>query len=241
MDKLPNAPLLEVIFELRWNMSNDNHWSQFPFLPGDLYALLKKQYPERHILAPTDIPPNLLEGSAIYRYSTKNGYPMVQLGPGVLSLNTTDDYYDWKSYSKNIDELLRKFNDVYIFSENEQGRATLSYYDFLEFDWDEEDILSYLRNKLKIAMTPQFYEFGNAPLALGVALSYKTDKGVFNLKIGRGTADNDRSGLILEFQIVSPSIRPIPEEVNKWLEEGHDLCSEMFKKITEGELYDSFK
>lgn len=56
---------------------------------------------------------------AIYRYSSENGFPMVQLGPGVLTLNTTDDYYVWEDYSKEVKSLTNRFFSVYDFSSSD--------------------------------------------------------------------------------------------------------------------------
>jgi len=36
-------------------------------------------------------------------------------------------------------------------------------------------------------------------------------------------------------------IKPELEEITLWFEKSHEICSEVFKNITKGELYKSFK
>lgn len=50
-------------------MAEDVHWDQIPFLPGDLYAALKEEYPIRKSLFPVEIPHKALVNQPIYRYT----------------------------------------------------------------------------------------------------------------------------------------------------------------------------
>lgn len=240
MRKLPNAPLLEVIFELRWNMAGEAHWDQFPFLQGDLYATLKEEYPIRESLFPIEIPQKALANQAIYRYSNENGFPMVQMGPGVLTLNTTDDYYVWEDYAREVKSLIKRFFSVYDFSFSDYITPSLSYYDFLAFNWEDEHILEFVNENLNIEVNQNFFDSGKTPFSFNWGISYKTDLGVFSLKIDKGNVDDEKQGMILQFQLRSGEIKPDFDSLNNWLDKGHALCSKMFKELTKGKLYDSF-
>ena len=44
MSKLLKAPLLEVIFEINWDITNKNDIIEFQYLHGDMYSNLKNSY-----------------------------------------------------------------------------------------------------------------------------------------------------------------------------------------------------
>jgi len=73
MSKLPNAPLLEVIFELRWKITNKNDLAKYQYLHGDLYSILKNSYHFRESLAPVEIPVEVLINKPIHRFRKEKG------------------------------------------------------------------------------------------------------------------------------------------------------------------------
>jgi len=88
MSKLPKAPLLEVIFELRWQIKQKSDLTKYQYLIGDLYSAIKKTYPVRESLAPPEVPTDILINNPVHRFrKDKNQYPLVQIGPGLLTLN----------------------------------------------------------------------------------------------------------------------------------------------------------
>ena len=241
MSKLKSAPLLEVIFELRWNMSGSAHWEKYPYLHGDLYSQLKEKYPRRELLVPGEILHEALINKAVYRFRSKENYPLFQVGPGLLTLNTTDDFYEWDNYYSDIRELSSEFFKLYDFESNEKVTPSLSYYDFLDFDWDKQDVLEYLSKNLNIKITQDFYNFNMAPNALNLGIGYKTHLGNFNLRIDGGMNNNNKEkGLILQFQLNGLPKDPDIDSLTSWLNDGHKLCSKLFKELTKGKLYDSF-
>lgn len=240
MSRLKNAPLLEVIFELRWKMADKSHWEKYPYLHGDLYAQLKSKYPDRELLIPGEVPQEILENRAVYRFKHKNGYPLFQVGPGILTLNTTDDFYEWEGYSEQIKELGREFFKLYEFTPREKVSPTLSYYDFLPFDWEEEDVLAYISENLNIKIEQKFYNFKETPRDFNWGIGYKTAWGNFNLRIDAGYNKEKEKGLILQFRLNGFEKKPHINVLADWLTNGHTLCSNLFKELTAGKLYHSF-
>lgn len=89
MSKLPKAPLVEVVFELRWEIAEKADLMQVEYLYGDIYAELKDKYPHRERILPIEIPVDLTVNKPVFRYrANKNSYPLIQLGPGLITLNT---------------------------------------------------------------------------------------------------------------------------------------------------------
>ncbi len=56
MSKLHSAPLLEVIFEIKWAVISKSDIVDFQYLHGDLYSKLKSKYSHRESLIPPEIP-----------------------------------------------------------------------------------------------------------------------------------------------------------------------------------------
>lgn len=55
MSKLPKAPLLEVIFEIRWTVTQ-KEVEEVKYLHGDLFPVLKNEYPHRESVIQTYLP-----------------------------------------------------------------------------------------------------------------------------------------------------------------------------------------
>jgi len=240
MSKLKNAPLLEVIFELRWNMSGKTHWEKYPYLQGDLYSQLKNKYPNRELLVPGEVPQEVLVNKTVYRFRSENNYPLFQVGPGLLTLNTTDDYYAWENYFEQIRELAGEFFNIYKFSANEKVTPSISYYDFLQCDWEKQDVLEYISKNLNINISQKFHNFNENPNVFNWGIGYKTALGNFNLRIDAGLNKDQEKGLIVQFQLNGLQKDPNIEALTSWLNEGHKLCSKLFKELTKGDLYNSF-
>lgn len=238
MSRLKKAPLLEVIFELHWSMTEQD-WEHYPYLYGDLYGALKKNYPKRQLLLPSDLPHEILTNKVQHRFQHINGHPLFQLGPGVLTYNTTDDYYEWQEYSSEIKNLLSHFFSLTLVS-NKIYRPELNYYDFLPLDFDRENVLDYISNHLNITIRQDARKFEKNPHDLNIGFSYEIDQGNLNFQIDRGWRDKDSPGLILQTQLKASSGYDNKEEILKWLDYAHDFTSQFFKDLTMGPLYASF-
>jgi uncharacterized protein (TIGR04255 family) len=96
ISKLPNAPLQEVIFELRWKLDFDpesqSHIDKnFQFGFANFSALSSNKLKHRVILKPAAVPDILFVNRPIYQFwAAENQYPVFQLGPGVFTVNETE-------------------------------------------------------------------------------------------------------------------------------------------------------
>ncbi|MBV6460184.1 MAG: hypothetical protein HJHJAOHD_00286 [Flavobacteriales bacterium] len=101
MSKLPNAPLVEVIFELRWKVTDKEELTKCQYLHGDLYASIKDIYNFREALVAPEVPMELYLNIPAHRFRVaQNNYPLVQVGPGLLTLNTIDSKYNWEEFEE---------------------------------------------------------------------------------------------------------------------------------------------
>ena len=241
MSRLKNAPLLEVIFELRWDISSPADWEKYTYLQGDLYSQLREKYPKRELLAPVDIPAELLKNKAVYRFRSEKDYPLFQVGPGLLTFNTTDEEYDWVDYFQNIQELLQIFFELHPFQSGARVTPSLSYFDFLKVDWQHENVLAYLNTNLNVKLEHQFHDFEQGPVGLNIGLRYKTALGALALRVDAGANKTGERGIVMQTKLDGEKASPDLTILNNWLDRAHSFSSQLFKDLTKGELYESFK
>jgi len=48
-------------------------------------------------------------------------------------------------------------------------------------------------------------------------------------------------GIVLQTRINGNPLEANEKEISNWINKSHDICSDLFKKLTEGKLYESFK
>lgn len=104
---LPKAPLVEVVFELRWALIQSQQFGPFGADPG--YSSLREEFSRaakragfRHVtdMQPAGVP-NL--GHSIDRRfykSTGQAFPLLQIGPGIFAYNESAGY-DWPKFKAN--------------------------------------------------------------------------------------------------------------------------------------------
>lgn len=241
MSKLPYAPLLEVIYELRWAIPDAKDLADFQYLHGDLYNAQKQFYPFREKLIPFDIPLQLFVSNPIYRFrSVENGYPLFQLGPGVLSLNTVDEKYHWDDYFKSCKQLTNSFIEVYSKSKELKFKPSLIYVDFFEFDFEGKNIIDFINGKLNINFGQKFYQTKVYPESVSGSFIYKTKIGKLEVSFNTGKNQLGDEGLVLKTQLNGTDLDSNTTSIFEWLEIAHEFSINLFKEMTKGELYNSF-
>src|SRR5699024_1615089 len=94
--------------------------------------------------------------------------------------------YEWKEYSKQIEDLYRHFFEIYSFKDDEYIRPSLSYYDFLQMDWDKQNVLEYISKNLNIDIVQHFHQITEFPNAFNWGIGYQTSLGSLALRIDAG-------------------------------------------------------
>lgn len=114
---LINKPLVEAILEVKWqlntiaqNVSIDPHYK---LALGRLFDQLSDEYPY-HEQLPTATLPDEVSGYAVqHRFRcASNDWPLVQMGPGILTVNDTRKY-TWDDFSHRAINAVRKLSNVY--------------------------------------------------------------------------------------------------------------------------------
>lgn len=241
MSKLPNAPLVEVIFELRWQIKNKSDLLKFQYLFGDLYSDLKNTYPARENLVTPDFPLDIFVNQPIHRVRIeKEKYPLYQIGPGILTVNTVDEVYFWNDFYKSIDEVLNTFISVSSFETDIDFIPGLLYIDFFPFDFKNNNVHDYLNEKFNITFKQSFMSESN-PVNLNLGFYYETELGNLSISFQHGNNNQNQTGIVLKTKLEGLEFKLEKENLLNWLNKAHDLCSKSFKELTKGKLYESFK
>lgn len=242
MSKLPNAPLLEVIFELRWRVLNQTDLVKSQYLHGDLYSILKSEYPFRELLTPPEVPAAVLINKPVYRFrKAKDEYPLIQVGPGLLTLNITDEEYFWDSYYDSANLLLESFSKVHSLNSDDRFTPSLIYIDFFNIVPEKENILQFINKNLDIKIEQGFFKENRTPNVFNLGLNFGIALGNLSINLNTGKNGKKESGLILQTKITGKEFNYSSNDILDWLRDAHELCSRLFKNMTKGQLYETFK
>jgi uncharacterized protein (TIGR04255 family) len=225
MSKLPKAPLIEVIFEIKWTVAGNKEAQEAQYLHGDLYPLLKGEYPYREAVNPF-VPADLLMHVPTHRFRTSaDDYPLIQVGPGLVTVNTVDSKYFWDDYETRVLGVIEKLQHAYPLQNHHNVHLVLQYIDLIRFDFQRGDVLNFLEENLNISIKQGFYTPRTVAGNLLLILNFPTELGSLNVNTS----------------IVSDTIKPDGAVLKDWLTKSHECCSTIFKDMTRGKLYDSFK
>jgi len=239
MSKLPKAPLLEVIFEIKWDITNNNDIVKFQYLHGDLYSILKNDYPKRENLVPAEVPIDIMKNNVMYRFKKDTGYPLVQIGPGILTLNTIDNLYFWDNYRDEIVKVTNSLSEVFPEINQTNLFLTLTYLDFFEIDIETENVIEFINSNLNLNINQTFIKNENTK-EINLTFSYKIGDNTLILDLRNGNVNN-KKGIILQTKLIGNKKKYTNTEQLEWLNNAHETCSDIFKKITTENFYNSFK
>lgn len=256
VSRLSNAPLAEVVFEMRWSLaslerspfSNDPN---FGAIFDGFTAFAKKSGYKRHV----DIaPPYSGMGGSIARrfYSGESGFPLYQIGPGIFAANNSAEY-EWKAFRKMaIDGATAVIRSVPTLNEFET-RVTnfeLRYIDVFDGKLVSPKFQEFLSGgtKIKLAMpalgaaTDKIVPSGNGRVQLEYTVSAMPGT-TFTLDVASGVRDSDRVAR-MESRVAWIGSDAIPkksadfsEGLRDWLEGAHEVTSPTFKSLIADSLY----
>jgi uncharacterized protein (TIGR04255 family) len=252
---LENKPLVEAIFEMRWRLSpfgvgasaemeRPKEDPYYRLLIGSFYERIKNKYPAYEQLPTAKVPETLMNYIVQHRFRVaENEWPLVQLGPGILTVNSTKDY-KWESFFPRVIEAVAALEETYPKKEVFHPQSfTLRYLDAVSFDMETDNAYQFLRENLKLNFEMPSNLFlenhvKTEPKALQWHFAFQCHKpkGNFVLRIVNGMT-NDKPALVWETMLESREQDiPSPESYKAWLSSAHELASHCFFKMIEGPL-----
>jgi uncharacterized protein (TIGR04255 family) len=220
------------------------HDPYYRLLVGSFYNQVQKRYPKYEQLPSANVPEELASHTAQHRFRVgENQWPLIQLGPGILTVNSTEDY-KWELFCPRIKEAIAFLRKAYPQPEQLQFQSfMLRYLDSVDFDTAAGDTRHFLEENLKLSLDipdSLFLEdrIKTNPIALlwQSAFQCSSPKGIFSLRVTNGQVNNTPA-LIWETMIESREADvPSQEEYEDWLSSSHEIVSHCFFKMIEGSL-----
>lgn len=253
--RLTDNPLIEAIFEFQWNLEKTSSGimtdPHYKILIGQLYDKIKEVYPFYEQLQTATIPDEIAGYLIQHRFrKNKDEWPLIQLGPGIITLNDTERYV-WEDFEKKILFILDNLFKLYphMGSDIMIKKLLLRYINAIEFNFENMDIFNFLENKMKIKIGMNkklFLNTGVTELPLGFDLRSsfhsKIPRGAIHLRFARGKKKN-ADALIWETMVESLG-EDVPQtqiKIEEWVNNAHNLAEDWFFKIIEGDLFRRFE
>jgi uncharacterized protein (TIGR04255 family) len=259
---LHKKPLIEAIFEIRWEIESSDLSSVVSkqITLGQLLEKIRDDYSiYEPLAAPFFSPPGIsVEGIPLHRFRINEGeWPLVQVGTGIVTINDTDNY-TWEQFYPRIKRVVSQIIELH--SLQEPLRLTslsLKYIDAIEIDdSSSRNLLDFLKEKMKIEININDNLFNNNkiftnPIDLNISASYQTkSSGTFAFRIFQGQKINRpsnsmSSALILENTVFKSdfvnSDSSLKQSIDQWLLDAHDILHNWFFTLIDGDLLESFK
>ena len=253
--KLSKAPLVEAILEVHWKLIEQAPGvatdPKYKVLVGRLYDRLEEVYPFHEPLPTASMPDEMLGYVVQHRFrSAENRWPLVQVGPGVVTLNETENYA-WDDFEVRSKQLIGCLFAAYPDAPHSLNITSLQlrYIDAIPFEFDRDNIFAFMADKLKINLAFPPAMFQNAPIQslpvnFSTLFSFPTHdpKGAIRLRFARGRR-NEQDALIWETVVQSDGadVPEMPTGFQAWLSGAHTLTHNLFFKLIEGPLEESFR
>lgn len=249
---LPNKPLVEAIFELRWaidpaenGLQRDPGWS---LLPGLYFAKMKEEYPFNNKLSAADLPEELASYTVRHQFrKAKDAWPLVQIGPGILTLNDTTGYTTWGDFRPRVEKAIQTLTEVYQ-GELRPIRAELWFINAIPYDVQKWTPSSFLRERLHISTTinADLKDGNSDPSALNLnfTIPLTSPSGNGLLAFATGVIGGEQC-IVWHLKVTTESIG-LPElkdngALVNWLDSAHSVIDQWFVQLAEGELLQQFK
>jgi uncharacterized protein (TIGR04255 family) len=257
MSVLPNAPLVEAIFELRWGnvrqVGDEFHFSTSPteeLLPGQFRSLVSSEGFIHYERINLEAPP--LPHIVFHRYRPKEkAWPCFQIGTGIFTTNQINDGYTWESFKEAILNGINFLNKSHPDGENKITPlgVELKYQDAFLLE-SGETCDQFLQKKICLGFSPPTDFLANSNLKEGMKnykISFSLDlispKGLLIININQGLI-NQKPAMIMETVVRSADENKPPynlEYFSNWLEEAHNIQRHTFNTLIATKLHETFE
>jgi len=251
--KLKNPPLLEAIFEIRWKTgyTNIKIVPNYEILIDEIYEQLEEDYPHyEQLVISNDIPDEIYNYMIQDRFRVEeNQWPLIQLAPGIITLNDTEKY-TWQNFEEKIIKLLNIIEKIYPNAKDSLkiDNISLRYINVKNVDFSQKNILEFLKNNMNIdiKLNPNLYnnKIKSLPTNINLEFSFSTliPKGTIGMHLGRGKREaND----VLIWEIIMKSelenLSSNKNEIISWLKDAHNIVKNWFFESMEDNFRKEFE
>ncbi|MGI6139109.1 MAG: TIGR04255 family protein [Candidatus Hydrogenedentales bacterium] len=251
--ELKHKPLVEAILEIRWGLEGKFPGSQtdphYKLLLGRLFDRIISDYPEHEQLSAANWPDEFVGYMVQHRFRVAaNSWPLVQIGPGIFTVNSTDDY-TWQDFRPRVTAAIKKLFDAHPnVEELKITNLVLRYIDAVDFDFNTNNAIDFLRDKLKVDISlpdTLFTDTGveNKPNRFTFQSSFECQnpKGLITIRFATGQNHNSPA-VVWETTVESAGVDvpEMPKKFDDWINAAHKITDDWFFKMIEGELERKF-
>lgn len=263
---LSSPPLVEAWIELRWKLESQSIQPMmrdrgFQYALGPFYSSIRERFPHKEDLAASQAPLDLLPHVVRHRFRAEpGGWPMAQIGPGVLSVNFYEPY-DWETFRETTNFVVDSLLDAYAEYPIMPELVALRYRNAEPFIYAENDLYDFLRDQLNTTVSIPDGIPGQAarrtpPSSANIQITFHLSEplgtgtlrfatGSRKLSVGTEGLHADAPVLVFEIEIASEGeVAPDftrKKEFNSWLNSAHDLTHNWFFLLIEGPLLDRYR
>ncbi len=263
--RLPNAPLTEVVFEMRWGVAQPSDIPPplspdpgYPSIVDTFTSFARKSGFKRHVNIQELVYGGLAHGISRRFYRGEENFPLLQIGPGIFAANDSSQY-EWKSFralaEKGATDIIKNYPKFKEFA-LEITQLELRYIDAFEEDLiGSSNFLEFIgkATTTKIELSPFLENRSIFSHEKRMRVQFNTDvKGmantVFAVDIGTGKK-GDIPVIRLESKVITQAGRVIPvgqsaifsTKLRTWLEKAHGITSPFFKDFVKQDVFEKFK
>ncbi len=264
--KLKSSPLAEAWLDIRWQLQpvNPPHIMKddaFAFALGTFYNSIRDRFPYRENTDVSQVPPEMLPHVVRHRFRpNEGGWPLLQIGPGVATVNFTSPY-TWTDFQELAMYLRSNLCNAYGENELKVETITLRYRNTRRFDFASENLLGFLREQLNTNFVlpthiPGGVSSSDRPTSANLILTFDLlePKGTGTLQFATARRNTDASKadenaqdrlLLWQLDVASggtdaPSLAD-EEKFTGWLDAAHATVHEWFFSIIEGPLLEEYQ
>jgi uncharacterized protein (TIGR04255 family) len=253
---LKNKPLLEAIFEARWELqrvpsagpefARDPHYK---FLLGNFFQKVREKFPHHEELPAASAPEELTPHTVHHRFRLDaKSWPVLQIGPGVLTVNETGNYV-WEGFEKLINAMVPTLIEAHPQSKELRFEMLmLRFLNGIALDFTKVDLLAFLSSRMNvnISLPPSIFRDESPSrtprhLASELAFPCTQPKGTFLLKFATGHRENVPALLFeLWFMSRGAEVPTLPDGFAEWATAAHAVVETSFFHLIEGDLEREF-
>ena len=177
------------------------------------------------------------------------GYPLMQIGPGVATVNVAQGY-SWSVFNEHILRLIESIYDLYPTTAHPLNftKCELRFLNGIRLDSKDENALDFLADKLHIKvemdsdlfLTSQVIE---QPNALNITVGYPLRRPHGNLGISAHLGQMDgKPAYLFQNQVISMG-EWVPSDSHgfeSWVADAHEAAVQSFISFCKGSLMDKF-
>jgi uncharacterized protein (TIGR04255 family) len=242
--KLKHAPLKEAIFELFWKLPLDA--TNFPVDPdydmalGKFGSLVEDSFPVQKRLSPPNLTFRVYPKPAFQFWKGELEWPVLQLGPGVLTVNDTEKNYIWDdNFRPAVVRALEALERSYAVA-LEFIKVRLTYIDAFDYDLAMDSPASFVARNLRTSICTE-YELPGQRNNLNINQTFTmSEDTLFHINIQNGQNNASGAPAIIWTTAVERMTSIEKNDLLPWLDWAHKQASDFFVKMLNPDFYDSF-